>query len=218
MIVQVKQKSKELFSADFDIVRNDEILGTLALKGNVVSSSGTILIKYNNHQYNLHPASFDISLKEKLKAIFTTEGPRHPCDIFVDGLDYGDIYYDQCIRISKWEKDVVCKLFFDSKEYWMYFIGRGYEDCYRPIYHGDKQIGLITSPMIIHNDLYTYTIYMDDDYDVLLGILYIAYIYAQVNYQAGLKIVDGVTKMYSLTTSPIVIEKARPDFIEKIKP
>ena len=214
MILTLKQVKKDLYAADFVILRGDMQVGTMRLQGSMGQEHGNVFIEYNGHSYTMRR----MPRKSSLKEIFTTAGPFKPCEIIEDGHKIAHLYYDQCIKINRWASSTVCKLFYGGSEYWMYFVGRGYEKPHDPIYKDNEQIALIEIDNVIYDGMRVYTLYGITDEDAFLALLYACYIYRCAGYEAGQKVIKGVSKSYTRTKHQIILDKLTPNFCENITP
>ena len=66
MYLELVQRSKELFTADFDIVEKNSTVGSLNLKGKLGSLDANISIQYRGNEMTLTPGVHDFEIIAKM--------------------------------------------------------------------------------------------------------------------------------------------------------
>lgn len=51
MKVLLKQKSKELYTAEFDLIQNEKVMGNVYVKGRMTSMEATVTIRFQNREF-----------------------------------------------------------------------------------------------------------------------------------------------------------------------
>ena len=95
-------------------------------------------------------------------------------------------------------------------------IGFGNEGSKSPIYNGNKQIAQIEKDCIVYNDLHNYRIFAEDSFASQIAILFCIYMYINVGYKSGEKVISSKVKVVSITTNKLLKEKYNPEFIKSI--
>ena len=207
MYFELVQKNMDLFSADFEIIRDDSCVGTMHLQGSLGQKEATWTGSFGEDKVQLSPGM----VSPKLNA----GNPFRPYTIALNGTEKGGI----C------QADVKAGLFstidyhhmeFDGVEYKMYPIGFGQEGGKNPIYCNDEQIALIETDCVIVDGLHVYKIFCVDGKASVIALLFAMYMYSMAGYKAGEKVIKSVEKIVSITTSKHLKAKYDPSFKERV--
>lgn len=202
----LKQKNKELFGANFEIVENENIVGYISLKGKV----GTMEVSLDG---NLYGRYFKLNCLNEFKTGNSKE--FRPYNILENENIIGQIYETEFKKniFSKYSYD---KCFYKEQEYNLYSIGLG-EKAVNVLYKNNAQIAQIEKDGTIYNDLHNYDIYSIDKESTFISVLMSCYMYIIACYKPGVKITESVKKVYSKTTNKDLISKYNPTWIKNIK-
>lgn len=208
MIVDFIQKSKELFSADFEIKNNDglEFLGQLHYENEkgISKLSGEWSGKLFDREISL-------SFEEKSVIINEINNCCRPCLIIIDGIKKG-IIYQYTEKSGLFSNYSYYKMEYKENLYEMYPIGFGKEGAKNPVYLGKKQIAQIEKDFEVINDLHNFRVFSVDDVSALISILFSCYMYTISFYKHGIKVSISKEKNYSKTKNKALLEKYNPNF------
>ena len=202
----LKQKDKKLFSANFEIIENNNIVGNISMEGKV----GTMEVSLNGLLYE---KKFNLKCLSEIK---TGNNKRfRPYNILENSNVIGQIYQTEFKRsiFSKYDYN---KCFYKEQEYNLYSIGLG-EKSVNVLFKDNVQIAQIEKDGTIYNDLHNYNIYSIDRESTFISVLMSCYMYIIACYKPGLKITDSVKKVYSKTTNKDLISKYDPNWIKKLE-
>lgn len=207
MIINIRQKEKEMFEAKFEIVSNDKILGSINAKGKLGSMEVFLNGIYNNISFEL---------KCDGSSLYKTKNNKfRPYQVIVSGNNVGKVYQKDK-KTGIFSKYSYNELNYNGKVYKEYGIGLGRESK-NPIYLDEKQIAQIDEDTIIYNDLYNYKIYIKNDNYSLLSIIFVCYMYINAGFKSGLKTKKSVVKYYNKTTNKELNSKYNHYWINEIK-
>lgn len=195
----LKQVSKELFSADFEILENNIVIGTLNLKGHL----GTNEVKLTG---KLHDKEFSMKRQHGEKGKF------RPYSIIDEENIIGEVYQTE-IKLGFFKSKVYKKCILNNEEFNSY--GISFEDkginC---IYDNAKQIAQYENSNTVYNELYYYEIFCKEEKELLISIFFAIHGYIIACYKAGEKVTKSVRTFNS--NSKEWIEKYDPEWINKI--
>lgn len=209
MVLQVQQTMKDMFAADFQILRNNIRVGDMTFRGKLGSQNGDWNVAFYHHRLELMR---DPDLRNGL--------PKHayrPYKIFQRQQHVGYVFNDR-ITFRFLVFDNVVRVYLDDKEFTMYFIGFGEEGAKNPIYCGDTQIAQVEKDCVVYNGLYRYQVYALDEYAAKIALLFCTYMYCCGAYVPGEKVVKAVSKAVSVTKLKPVLDKYNPAFVPSIEP
>lgn len=206
MYLELVQRSKELFTADFDIVENQSAVGSLALQGKLGSLDAKITIQYRGSEISLTPGVRDFNILAKK--------PFRPYTIAFNGNNKGVICQTE-IKTGMFSKIEFHQIEMSGQIYEMYPIGFGNEGAKNPIYVGNDQRGLIEKDCEIINDLHIYKITCVDELSAIIGLLFAAYMYVNAAFKPGVAVTKSVHKVISKTTNKALLQKYNPSFKQK---
>lgn len=201
-----KQKNKDFFSAEFDILENDNIIGKIFLKGKMSS----IKVSLNGQVYGN-----EFTLKYANKILSGTNKRFFPYNILKDNNIVGEIFHTEFKKniFSKYE---YTKCIYNRKEYNLYSMVLGTKGI-SVLYHDDIQLAQIEKDRTVYNDLHNFNIYSVDRESAFISILMSCYKYITIYYEPGIKIIKSIKKSYSKTFNKDLLERYNPDWIKKLK-
>lgn len=206
MQLLLKQQSKDLFSGEFEIFNNNELVGNVSFEGKLGSIEanfvGTIFGK-------------DFSLKCENEILTGPNKKFRPYNIIVSDNIIGEVYQTE-YKKNIFSKYDYIKCLYNQKEYNLYSIGLG-EKGVCSLYCNEEQIAEINKDGIIYNDLHNYDIYSIDENSALIAILMSCYMYVMACYKPGVKVTESLKKNYSKTTNKDLISKYNPEWINSVK-
>lgn len=207
MIINIIQKNKELFEANFDIVSNENVLGTINIKGKMGSMEVSLNGIYNNTTFEFK-YNGGILIKTKDKKF-------RQYQVIESNNMVGEIYQTNK-KTGVFNSYDYNTLIYENNIYHEYGIGLGKEaKC--PVYLDDNQIAQIEKQNIVYNDLHNFKIYIKDDKYSFISILFACYMYINAGFKPGIKVKESVVKYYNKTTNKELNSKYNPDWIKDIK-
>lgn len=207
MIIDLRQKNKEMFEANFEIVFNDNILGSINIKGKLDSMEVSLSGIYNNIAFELkYIGGLFKTTKDKKFRLY---------QVIVSENIVGEICQMEK-KTGLFSKYFYNELNYNSKVYKEYGVALGSESK-NPIYLDERQIAQIDTNMTIYNDLYNYKLYIKDESDSLLSIIFACYMYINTGFKPGIKVNESIVKYYSKTKNKELNFKYNPNWVEEIK-
>lgn len=206
MQLLLKQKDKDLFSGNFEIIENEQVVGNISFNG-----------KLSSMEVELNGILFgkDFSLKCVNEILTGSNKKFRPYNIIENNNIVGEVYQTEYKKHIFSKYDYI-KCFYNQKEYNLYSIGLG-EKGVCSLYYNEEQIAQIEKDGIVYNDLHDYDIYSIDENSAFIAILVSCYMYVMACYKAGVKVKESVEKNYSKTTNKDLISKYNPDWINRVK-
>lgn len=206
MQLLLKQKVKDLFSGEFEIFNNNELVGNVSFEGKLNSMEANFIGTLFGKEFSLNCVN----------EILTGSNKKfRPYNIIENNAIVGEVYQTE-YKKSVFSKYDYIKYFYNQKEYNLYSIGLG-EKGVCSLYYNEEQIAQINKDGIIYNDLHNYDIYSIDENSALIAILMSCYMYVNACYKPGVKAIESVKKNYSKTTNKDLISKYNPEWINKVK-
>lgn len=198
-IISIKQTKKDLFSAEFDIIQDNNKVGYMKLIGYLGTREGNWEINFLD--YNIKT--------RKAPGLSKTKRFRKQ-NIFIDDLEVGNIY-QTCT--GNWFNTGIDYHYINlnNREYELYPIGLG-KEVKSPLYSEGKQVALIKKDLLVYDCLNIFDIYAIDKQEALISVLMCAYMYLIAYYEPGKKMIKSVQKGYSLTKNEELIQKYNPEF------
>lgn len=206
MIIDIKQKNKELFEANFEIISNDNVLGSINVKGKLGSMEVSLNGIYNNIPFKLEYIS---SLLHKEK-----EKKYRPYQVIVSENIVGEIYQLEK-KTGLFSKDCYIELNYNGKFYKKYGIKLDGESK-NPIYLNEIQVAQINKDSTVYNDLHNYKLYVKDNNYSLIAILFSCYMYINVGFKPGVKVKKSIVKYYNKAKNKELNSKYDPNWIKNI--
>lgn len=206
MILTVKETNKELYSAKFEILHQDTVVGNIDFKGKMGSMEGEFEINFNNNK---------LKLIFNTKGIFNHEKMFRPYLIINDEQEEGEVYQTK-YKAGFLNSYEYIKMIYKEKEYNMYSIGLGKEGIKSPIYANHIEIAQIEKENVVYDDLHSYDIYAIDEFSALISVILCSYMFVNGCYKPGQKVTNSVVKSVNISTNKLLKEKYNPDFKNKI--
>ena len=181
MEFNIKQKSKELFVAEFEIIENENSIGKIYVKGKMNSFNPTIVIEFKDKK---------IIMEHQKRVV---KGKSRFYKIMSNNNYYGMIYKKKHkIGFLTWK--LIPTIAIDGKEYEMGSTGVG--DCsLEGLVKTDKGYKLT-----IYNEMYNYNIKCKDDIDEALRTIILAiYKYGIMYFKPGQKMTNSVRVVYKIS-------------------
>ena len=205
MKVSIKQINKDLFSANFDIIENDEIIGNLYLKGHL----GTPEVKLTGKLYD---REFYMERTKQAKGKF------RPYSISENNNIVGEVY--QAEEEQSWWKRMLAnkpyfKCIYNGQEYDSNVVAVIDSKVISAIFNKEKQIAQCENDTTIYNELYNFDIYCDTREDAFISVLTISFRYIMGNYKAGEKVTKSVRTLYP--SKPDWEDKYNPNWVNELK-
>lgn len=205
MKVLIKQTNKDLFSANFDIIENDEIIGNLYLKGHL----GTPEVKLTGKIYDKE------FYMERTKQ---TKGKFRPYSISENNNVVGEVYQAEAEQ-SWWKKLLSSKPYFkciyNGQEYNSDVVAVSDGKVISAIFNNEKQIAQCENDTTIYNEVYNFDIYCNTREEVFISIITISFRYIMGYYKAGEKVTKSVRTFYPSKLD--WADKYDPNWVKELK-
>ncbi len=205
MKMTIKQMNKELYSASFEIIRDNNVIGTIKLDGFPLTREANISINILGKNFSLIKDNKTLSTDKHFRShtVFGFEEQGNVCQKYEkDSFFSSKVYYHG--------------LTYSNKDYRMYPIGMGeYSVC--PVYLNGTQVAELTKSFTVENDLHEFIIYGNNEKDVISTVIMAAYMYLIAYYNPGSKPIDTIHKGFSKCTDERTLAKFNPDFAGKLK-
>lgn len=200
--ILLKQKSKEMYSAEFEILENDNVVGQAFIKGKLSSMEAIVDGTFHNKNF---------SLRFSNKVLTGSSKKFRPYNIIENENLTGEIF-QTVFKKNFFSKYEYIKCNYNKEEFKLYSIGLG-DKSVCVIYKNDIQISQIEFSNVIYNDLHDYTIYIKDDDNIFISILLNYYLYVVGKFKPGVKVTKSVIKYYQKDFNKDLISKYNPDWI-----
>ena len=202
--ILLKQKNKEMYSVEFEILENDSVIGQVFIKGKLGSMDAIVNGTFHNKNF---------SLKFANKVLPGSNKKFRPYNIIENKNITGEIF-QTIFKKNFFSKYEYIKCNYNEEEFKLYSIGFGDKQvCV--IYKNDVQISQIEFSNVIYNDLHDYIIYIKDDDNTFISILLTYYLYVIGKFKPGVKVPKSVVKYYQKDSNKDLISKYDPDWISK---
>lgn len=202
--ILLKQKNKEMYSAEFEILENDSVVGQVFINGKVGSTDAIVDGTFHNKNF---------SLKFANKVLPGSNKKFRPYNIIENKNITGETF-QTVFKKNFFSKYEYIKCNYNEEEFKLYSIGFGDKQvCV--IHKNDIQISQIEFSNAIYNDLHDYTIYIKDDDNTFISILLTCYLYVIGKFKPGVKVTKSVVKYYQKDSNKDLISKYDPDWISK---
>lgn len=200
--ILLKQKSKEIYSAEFEILENDSVIGQAFINGKIGSMEAIVDGTFNDKSFQLKFAN---------KILTGSNKKFRPYNIIENENITGEIF-QTAFKKNFFSKYEYIKCNYNEEEFKLYSIGLGSKSvCV--IYKNDIQISQIEFSNVIYNDLHDYTIYIKNDDNIFISILLNYYLYVVGKFKPGVKVTKSVVKYYQKDSNKDLISKYNPDWI-----
>ena len=205
MELLLKQKNKDLYSGEFEIIENNQVIGNIYFKGQL----GSMEVSLNGSFYD---KSFSFECTNKLFA--GTKKKFRTYNILENNNVVGNIFRSM-IKNSLFLRTFYFNLTYNNKEYLSYQIGLG-EKTISAIYLDNNQIAQVEHNNTIINDLHNYEIYCEDKKTAYISIIIACYSYILGTYKPGQKSISSKSIAFEKTTNKYILEKYNPNFVQNI--
>lgn len=202
--ILLKQKNKEMYSAEFEILENDSVVGQVFINGKVGSIDAIVDGTFHNK---------NLSLKFANKVLPGSNKKFRPYNIIENKNITGETF-QTVFKKNFFSKYEYIKCNYNEEKFKLYSIGFGDKQVY-VIHKNDIQISQIEFSNVIYNDLHDYTIYIKDDDNTFISILLTCYLYVIGKFKPGVKVTKSVVKYYQKDSNKDLISKYDPDWISK---
>lgn len=207
MICELRQKNKDLYSAEFDLVdANSFSLGFMNYRNKRGMSelsgkwSGTVF-----------QTDILLTLEAQSVASSTKNNVYRPCEIIADGKPCGRIFQKN-EKTGLFQSFSYHQMTFNEETYEIFPIGFGKAGIKNPVIYKGKQIAQIEKDPIVYDDLHTFKIYSIDDTSAFVSTLFSCYMYTVAFYKHGVKATKAKETNYSKTTNKTLLSKYNPNF------
>lgn len=204
MILEIKQKAKDLFEADFVIEAENSVLGEAKLVGKLGHMEGNWFISYDG---------LTVSMSYGKRNLPRGDKPFRPYDIFIDKKAVGTVYQTDVKEGGFFSTYPVHKLYLNGIYYTRYPISFGDEGSKSPIYLDNIQIAEIHKSSLVYNELHEYYSFISDKKYGLVCALFCFYAYVMTSFKPGKKPIMSVRKISFTDTNQYLLAKYNPDFM-----
>ncbi len=206
MILELRQTRKELYSAEFVILRSAQEAGTVQVEGKLGHREAVI-------RGSLYGTAFELrygkSWTIRSKAV-------RPYKFSIDGVETG-VVYQSVEKTGLFKSRSFHQMVRDGQTLECYAVALAGERTKHPIYCGSEQIALAESDRTVYNDLFHYRIYAPDGDSGLAALLFCLYMYINACYKPGEKVTQSVATSSFVTTDPVLLDKYDPRFQDTIQ-
>ena len=211
MILDVVQTRKELFTAEFKILRGGVNVGNVFLKGTLGSREANVIVELLGVTYELHRDVWQISPDPKMIKYYRP----YKVSILPKTKQLGVVTYVE--RKIGWFKTRTYLSFTSGSDvYEGYSLGMGREGFKTPIYLKDKLIAEIDSDSIIDNEYYKYMVYCKKNEYSVPAILMAVYSYIIGGFEPGEKVYKSKRIVSSKTADKFLLSKYDSEFTKGI--
>lgn len=202
MRVQIKQESRELFEATFSINKDNAHVGSIYVKGKIGTPESEIFINYDKIKF---------SMRRKRRAQKKELDAYRPYQIVKNGEEIGEVF--QATRKTGLFKSYGYQYAnIESVEASMYPIGFGDQGVKNPIFVNNEQVALIEKSALIIDDMHNFDVVVRSEEDMVIAIIFVAYIYAKAFFKPGDLVKKGKVKAVTVTTEKELISKYDDNF------
>lgn len=202
----LKQKIKELYNAEFEILKNNNVVGNVFFDGNIGSMETRITGTFYEKNFSLEFTN---------KILKGSNKKFRPYNIIENDSVTGEIYQTE-FKKNIFSKYNYVKCIYENSEYNSYNIGLGNKgvNC---IYINDTQVSQIEKDGTVYNDLHNFEVYIKDNKYSLISIIFACYTYVNTCFKPGIKVTKSIVKNYNKTTNKELKSKYNQDWINEIK-
>ena len=204
MILEIKQKVKELFEAEFIVEANDSVLGEAKLVGKLGHMEGNWFIRYED---------LTISMSYGKRNLPRGDKPFRPYDIFIDNKAVGTVYQTDVKEGGFFSTYPIHKLYLNGTYYTKYPISFGDEGSKSPIILDNVQIAEIHKSSLVCNELHEYCSFITDRRYGLVCLVFCLYAYVMTSFKPGKKPTMSVRKISFTDTNKYLLAKYNPEFM-----
>lgn len=211
MILYLTQREKGLTSADFELTDGTYLLGTSHLDGSLMSMDGIWDITCFDRHLRMERIG-----SEKARNLLQFKGEAYrPYAITEGNRQIGIICHTSAGGL--FSRYGYHRLRFDGQELESYSIGLGKEGVRVAIRNADKQLAQVEREARVINDLYAYTLYVENGIDPIPTVVDTLYTYVLSGFQPGRKVEKSVSIKYAKTTNKALLSKLDKGFSEHIR-
>lgn len=208
MVIDIRQKYKELFEAAF-IIESDKVrVGEMKLIGKLGNMEGTWYINYSG---------LSIQMSYIKQNLLSTDKPFRPYNIFINGKSIGMVYQTDVKEGGLFSKYSVHKVYIYGENYTLYPISFGYTGAKSPLFYQGVQVAEIHKSNIIYNELHEYRIYSEEKQYDLVCLILCCYSYVMAFFKPGEKPTVSVRKINSVSRNKYLLAKYDFDYISKFR-
>lgn len=212
MILDLIQTRKELFTAEFKILRGGVNVGNIFLKGTLGSMEANIIVNLFGVTYELHRDTWQVSPDPKMIKYYRP----YKVSILPKTKQLGVVTYVE--RKIGWFKTRTYLSFTSGSDvYNGYALGMGREGFKTPIYLKDKLIAEIDSDNVINNERHKYIVYCKKNEYSVPAVLMTVYSYIIGGFNPGEKVYKSKRIVYSKTTDKFLVSKYDSEFTKEIR-
>lgn len=213
MILQIEQRNRELYEAEFSIRRGNDVTGAIHIKGTPGHMEADARMEIFDKTYLLSP---DDSVQ-----LLNGGGQRRSREekvyrtYLINGKGGGSICQVER-KTGVFSSVVFREMIFENEVITMYaktFKTEGKNS----VYCRNQQIAQIDTSSKIVDGMYRYTVYAVDEKAAVMAALYCIYMYILTGFKPGEKVVKGTYTQTSVSFDKTFDEKYNPDFIRNIK-
>lgn len=200
--ILLKQKNKEMYSAEFEFLENDSAIGQAFIKGKLGSMDAIVDGTFHSKNFSLKFANKVLPGSNKKFRLYN----------IIENKNITGEIFQTIFKKNFFSKYEYIKCNYNEEEFKLYLIGFGDKQvCV--IYKNDVQISQIEFSNVIYNDLHDYIIYIKDDDNTFISILLTCYLYIVGKFKPGIKVTKSVVKYYQKDSNKDLISKYNPDWI-----
>ena len=203
MIIKIEQTNKEAFSANFNIVAENRVIGSANFRCKSVNIDGEWNIEFMGRQ---------VCMKRVIK------GPSksfRPYEVVINGNKCGWIYQTDYKTGFLKPRIYHHRLNINGTVTDIFPIGFG-EDIKSPVYCSENQVALVEKSLTVYDDLHVFDVFSLNESGAFSSILLSFYMYSSGYYKAGEIPLKKTEKGYSLCKEKELLAKYNPDFKNKI--
>ncbi|MCD8142957.1 MAG: hypothetical protein LUD83_06750 [Clostridiales bacterium] len=206
MILELRQTRKELYSAEFVVLRSAQEAGAVQVEGKFGHREAVI-------RGSLYDAAFELRYG---KSSAIRSKAFRPYKISIDGIETGVVYQTE-EKTGPFKSRIFHQMVRNGRTLERYAVALAGERTKYPIYCGSEQVALAESDRTIYNDLFHYRIYAPDADSSLTALLFCLYMYINACYKPGKKAIRSVATGAFVTTDPVLLDKYDPHFQDTIQ-
>lgn len=205
MIFNLIQTNKDLFASQFEVKRGAEQIGAVSLQGKLGSMEAVICGTFCGVKFEM---GFG-------RSNYIEAGAFRPYLLKQNGIEAGTVYQTK-YNGGLFKKYEFHQMVRNGLTYDLFPIGFGNDGSKCPIYHGKKQVAQIEKDCMVYNDLHDYHVFAIDENEALTALFFCLYMYVNVCYKPGQKVLSSTSKTVSITTNKLLKEKFDPYFRDSV--
>lgn len=196
MRIFVKQRSRNLYKAELDVIIGQETVGRIFVKGSMWTPKSKVYVEINERTFYLH------AKRSAAKRGLEDWWP-YAIELDGEGREIGEIFqaFDKVGNYGYQYAEI------NYAEYKMYPIGYGEEGAKNPVYMGDMQVALVSKPAVIYDDMYEFDIVVRDEQYIEAAVIFTAYVYTSAFFKPGTVMKKGWKKTITVTEKENLLSK-----------